>query len=316
MVTKNAESVKQSHEVSGRSREASSKGKSVVQEMIHSIGEIHQSNDETMAHIESMNHEIANIAKMIADIGNKTKVINDIVFQTKLLSFNASVEAARAGEHGKGFAVVAEEVGNLAQMSGNAAKEISQMLEGSIHKVEEIVKNTKLKIERLIKSGNEKVTLGSATASRCGEVLDEILANVSQVDQLLNEISKASQEQSIGIHEITRTMNQLNQVSQKNTTASQDSSNESGHLVTQTEELKKRIADLLAEGVAIHPTMGLIPENGQSNLRALNSKKKKNTKAAVPEQELRSLVGQVIPFQKVPGVRDLPSEDDPRFEDF
>ena len=72
---------------------------------------------------------------LISEIGNKTKVINDIVFQTKLLSFNASVEAARAGEHGKGFSVVAEEVGNLAHMSGNSAKEITQLLESSINRV-------------------------------------------------------------------------------------------------------------------------------------------------------------------------------------
>jgi methyl-accepting chemotaxis protein len=78
-----------------------------------------------MNQINYSNEQMSEIVKVIQEIETKTKVINDIVFQTKLLSFNASVEAARAGEQGKGFAVVAEEVGNLAQMSGNAAKEIS-----------------------------------------------------------------------------------------------------------------------------------------------------------------------------------------------
>lgn len=100
--------------------------------MIHSITEISESNDRIMSQVADGNRKISEIVQVISEIGNKTKVINDIVFQTKLLSFNASVEAARAGEHGKGFAVVAEEVGNLAQMSGNAAKEISDMLNGSV----------------------------------------------------------------------------------------------------------------------------------------------------------------------------------------
>ena len=75
-----------------------------------------------------------------------------IVFQTKLLSFNASVEAARAGEYGKGFSVVAEEVGNLAQMSGIAAKDISALLQSSVKKVEQIATESKTKIDRLVQN--------------------------------------------------------------------------------------------------------------------------------------------------------------------
>ncbi|MCX7978832.1 MAG: methyl-accepting chemotaxis protein, partial [Bdellovibrionaceae bacterium] len=72
---------------------------------------------------------------VIRQVAKKTEVINEIVFQTKLLSFNASVEAARAGEAGKGFAVVAEEVGKLAKMSGDAATEISQIVEKGLSAV-------------------------------------------------------------------------------------------------------------------------------------------------------------------------------------
>jgi methyl-accepting chemotaxis protein len=89
------------------------------------------------------NENMADIVKSIAEIKTKTNVINDIVFQTKLLSFNASVEAARAGEHGKGFAVVAEEVGALAAMSGNASKEIAQLLDGSLSRVTVLADETK-----------------------------------------------------------------------------------------------------------------------------------------------------------------------------
>ena len=94
--------------------------------MLRSIDEINQSQKDTIETLDTTASDVKNMMTLIETINQKTSVINDIVFQTKLLSFNASVEAARAGEHGKGFAVVAEEVGNLAQMSGNAAQEINQ----------------------------------------------------------------------------------------------------------------------------------------------------------------------------------------------
>jgi methyl-accepting chemotaxis protein len=169
-VAKNSESCSKSKKIATQSHNSATQGQTVVSEMIQAIQEIHQSNTEIMKEIDDSNQEISEIVQVIAEIGNKTKVINDIVFQTKLLSFNASVEAARAGEHGKGFAVVAEEVGNLAQMSGNAAKEISGLLEGSIVKVETIVKNTKTKVERLVGTGKQKVEQGRSVAKRCGEV--------------------------------------------------------------------------------------------------------------------------------------------------
>src|SRR5690606_27092464 len=101
---------------------------------------------------------------------------------------NASVEAARAGEHGKGFAVVAEEVGNLAQMSGNAAKEIGSLLEQSVHKVNEIVNETRTNVDRLMVEGKSTVERGMQVAQQCGSVLDEIVQNVSLVSSMASEI--------------------------------------------------------------------------------------------------------------------------------
>ncbi len=145
MVAKNSENASKAAEVTTESQEHAREGKMAVEKMISAMGEINQSNNSIMEQVENSNKQITEIVDVIKEIGAKTKVINDIVFQTKLLSFNASVEAARAGEMGKGFAVVAEEVGNLAAMSGNAAKEISDLLDNSIHKVETIVHETKEK---------------------------------------------------------------------------------------------------------------------------------------------------------------------------
>lgn len=245
MVNKNAEVAHRSTEVSNTSEKAANLGKKTVDSMIIAINDISNSNAKIMDEMEVSNQEISNIVKVISEIGNKTKVINDIVFQTKLLSFNASVEAARAGEHGKGFAVVAEEVGNLAQMSGNAAKEISTMLEASVGKVENIVSNNKNKISSLVSSGREKVEAGTRTAQECGQVLDGILQNVTRVNQLVAEISHASQEQAQGVQEVTKAMSQLDQVTQQNASIAQQSSSAANELNIRSEGLKGLSFDLL-----------------------------------------------------------------------
>lgn len=245
MISRNSEAANKSREVSAKNQEATVSGKKTVDEMIQAITRINGSNNEIMTQVKQSNQEISEIVKVISEIGNKTKVINDIVFQTKLLSFNASVEAARAGEHGKGFAVVAEEVGNLAQMSGNAAKEISGLLDGSIQKVESIVKETQGKMDRLVEIGQREVQTGTHTAKKCGEALDEILKNVSIVNEMVNEIARASNEQEKGVQEVTKAMSQLDQVTQQNSTVARNSSTSAEKLSGQAENLKTVVIDLV-----------------------------------------------------------------------
>lgn len=245
MVAKNAENANQSMTVSGECQDAAEKGKNSVNLMIHSMSEIQESNQAIMVQVESSNREMGDIIKVITEIGNKTKVINDIVFQTKLLSFNASVEAARAGEHGKGFAVVAEEVGNLAQMSGNAAKEITSMLEGNIQRVEQIVSSTQSKVENLIMQGKQKIEEGTRTAQSCGEILSEIVNRASNVNHLVQEITTASKEQAKGISEVTHSLNELDIVSQQNAGTAAECSGSAESLKQQADQLKKIVRSLV-----------------------------------------------------------------------
>lgn len=316
MVQRNSDAANSSTLVSTKSNEAAVKGKKTVEEMIESINEVASANTDIMNEMQKNNAEFSRIVSVISEIGEKTKVINDIVFQTKLLSFNASVEAARAGEHGKGFAVVAEEVGNLAAMSGKAALEITEMLDGSIKQVQEIVDQTKGKVERLVTKGKEKVEAGTKTAHVCGDVLDEILQNVSTVNDMVREIASASSEQSTGVQEVTKAMQQLDETTHRNTSAANESSQMSQHLNSQAEDLNRFVAELLtlvngggpdAPGAA--PVLKTRPDHSQT-MRPTGQLLEMTSKNHLVEKQVST------PTKKVSGLdTGIPSEDDPRFED-
>jgi methyl-accepting chemotaxis protein len=121
-------------------------------------------------------------------------VIDGIAFQTNILALNAAVEAARAGEQGRGFAVVASEVRNLAQRSAAAAKEIKELIGDSV----------------------EKVSAGSRLVSDAGRTMEEIVASVQRVTDIIGEITAASAEQSVGIDEVYKAIGQMDQVTQQN----------------------------------------------------------------------------------------------------
>lgn len=237
MIKRNAESAMESTRVANESSEVAHQGKRSVGDLISAIEEINQSNIQVLTQIDESNVRLTEITKVIAEIADKTKVINDIVFQTKLLSFNASVEAARAGEHGKGFAVVAEEVGKLAQMSGNAAKEIAEMLVGSIQKVDGLVSETKSKVQNITAGAKDKIAAGRKIAFESGQVLDEIVTKALRVHEVVGEITTATQEQARGVEEIAKAMGQLDTVTQQNSAVSTSIANAAEQLSTQAEVL-------------------------------------------------------------------------------
>jgi methyl-accepting chemotaxis protein len=305
----NAESAKESTKVSSTSYTSATKGKQVIQDMIQAIGSIDTGNQNFIQQVNDSNQKISEIINVISEIGNKTKVINDIVFQTKLLSFNASVEAARAGEHGKGFAVVAEEVGNLAQMSGNAAKEISVMLEGSIQKVDTIVSETRGKLEKMAVDGRERIASGTRVAQECSLVLDEIVKSVSNTTQIIGNIAAACQEQAQGIQEITTAVNQLDQVTQQNAAASEETASAAEELSSQSDSLRNTVRLLVttiqggSSQSAYHPTEHPRLSSNSQAPRLEGNKKILPLKAMSSPQRIVTV-----------GSKDeRPNENDPRF---
>lgn len=316
MVSKNSENANSAASTSSKSQEKATQGKVVVEKMIDSMDAINRSNNTIMDQVNQSNESMAGIVKVIEEIGAKTKVINDIVFQTKLLSFNASVEAARAGEHGKGFAVVAEEVGNLAQMSGNAAKEIGSMLDESIQKVNHIVNDTKSSVERLIAEGRETVESGSQVARQCGEVLEEIVHNVESVSSMADEIASASQEQSRGVGEITKAMGQLDQMTQQNASVSEECASSAEELSAQAESLKNAVGQLVAtiNGASARP---------QESEESFSAEPKAQASASKPAQNVVHLKNpskeKAAPPKNAPALKkasgDVPSYDSEGFEE-
>lgn len=298
MVEKNSESAQRSKEVSNSSREAAERGRNTVENMLSSMNDINSANQQIQTQMDESNRQLSEITKLIHDIGSKTKVINEIVLQTKLLSFNASVEAARAGEAGKGFAVVAEEVGNLAQMSGNAAKEITELLEQSVMKVNSIVEETKHKVDRLMVDSQQKVSAGTSTAQECNSVLEEIISQVSSVDSLVSEIAVASKEQSQGIQEISKAVAQMEQVTNQNSTVAQSSNASAEQLNGQAQNLNSVVLELvgLVRGAG---AQNIVMTADEPHSSSKVSKPKKATKTHA-SKSLESGQGKVLTMKPTP----------------
>ncbi|MEN6391004.1 MAG: methyl-accepting chemotaxis protein [Syntrophomonas sp.] len=196
--SQNAANAAQANELAESARTNADEGNNQMKHMVEAM--------------EAINESSNNISKII-------KVIDEIAFQTNILALNAAVEAARAGQHGKGFAVVAEEVRNLAARSASAARETTEMIEGSIKKTE----------------------AGTRIAHETALALGQIVESVSWVASLVGDIADASSEQAVGIAQIDQGLEQISQVVQANAATAEESAAASEELSSQADLLKTRV---------------------------------------------------------------------------
>ncbi|VWC86337.1 aerotaxis receptor [Burkholderia lata] len=156
--------------------------------------------------------DITASSRKIADI---IGVIDGIAFQTNILALNAAVEAARAGEQGRGFAVVAGEVRALAQRSANAAKEIKTLIGASVDRVES----------------------GARRVDEAGKTMEDIVAQVKRVSDLIAEISSSTAEQSTGVSQVDQAVVHLDNITQQNAALVEQSTAASENLKQQATRL-------------------------------------------------------------------------------
>ncbi|MEF2145465.1 MAG: methyl-accepting chemotaxis protein [Desulfovibrionaceae bacterium] len=147
------------------------------------------------------------------NIAEKISIIEEIARQTNLLALNAAIEAARAGEHGKGFAVVAAEVRKLAERSGAAAGEISELSSSTVD-----------------------------VADNAGRMLAKLVPDIQKTAELVQEITAASNEQNAGVEQINRAIQQLDQVIQSNASAAEEMASTSEELSSQSQLLQQTMS--------------------------------------------------------------------------
>jgi methyl-accepting chemotaxis protein len=166
--------------------------------------------------VDTMSSIDASAKKIVDIIG----VIDGIAFQTNILALNAAVEAARAGEQGRGFAVVASEVRNLAQRSAGAAKEIKMLIDDSV----------------------EKVGAGTKLVGQAGVTMDEVVASVRRVTDIMSEIANASQEQSAGIEQVNVSIIEMDSMTQQNAALVEEAAAAAQSLQDQAAELSRVVS--------------------------------------------------------------------------
>ena len=214
--------------------------------------------EKSNASMQGLVTSMAEISKMGEETGKIIKTIDEIAFQTNLLALNAAVEAARAGEAGAGFAVVADEVRNLAQRAAGAAKNTSELIEGTIKKIKD----------------------GTVLVEKTNVDFGEVASAVTKVTELVGEISAASSEQSRGIDEVSTAIGQMDKVTQGNAANAEEIASASEEMNAQALSMEEIVRNLDS----------LVKGEGSSSARTSQAAPPARRKVALPVRNAQPAV--------------------------
>ena len=185
--------------------------------LAHSASDVARQGGAVVAKVVDTMDSINASSRKVSDI---TGVIEGIAFQTNILALNAAVEAARAGEQGRGFAVVASEVRSLAQRSAAAAKEIKTLIGDSANAVQ----------------------AGAQLAQEAGATMQEVVDSVLRVSTMIEEISQAGHEQTVGIEQVNQAVLHMDQSTQQNAALVEEAATAAAALQQQAQALKQVVS--------------------------------------------------------------------------
>lgn len=174
--------------------QAALSGKRSVEESIELMKRI-------QGQVASIADSIVRMSEQSQAIGEITSVVNDLTEQSNLLAVNAAIEAAKAGEQGKGFAVVAQEIRNLAEQSKQATAQVRTILG-------EIQKATTAAV-MVTEQGSKAVDAGAQQSTRSREAIEALMASVDEASQAATLISASSQQQLVGMDQVTLAMESI-----------------------------------------------------------------------------------------------------------
>lgn len=210
-------------ESSKSASETARSGGQIVSDTIHGMQKIGDVVRQSAA-------SITKLAGSADQIGEIISVIDDIADQTNLLALNAAIEAARAGEQGRGFAVVADEVRKLAERTGKATGEITDMIKGIQSETTEAVAS--------MEAGIQEVDKGRAMADKAGNSLQEIVSMSERVMDMIQQISTSSEEQSVAAEQISKNIEYISSVTKETAAGAEQSAAAAEELHRSAESLQ------------------------------------------------------------------------------